>query len=535
MSADVLDLSLALDESVLPPGGPSRVHLVAEILARMPGIEQARPPLSVVLAVDVSGSMVGPPIERVIQSIVRIEGLLDEHDRLGIVAFSDDASEVLPLALVDAATKRLLSARARRLLAEGATNIEAGLALAARMLPPRGLHERQVILLLSDGAPNRGLAQASDLAALARSFRPDVAVSTLGYGEHHHEDTLRAIADGGAGRYHFIADPAVCELELAQALGSQGDVVAEAVELTLTPADRVEIVRFLGKTEARFGASGLRIAVPDLLCGSRYLLAAELQITPSRAEGSIPVLHAELSYRRAGERVAQGLRHTLTIGIGDGARRVVPEARARVLEVRSDEARAEAQALADRSQFDGAAAVLRRMIGAIEAEPWFTVNDGSALGEALEQLRDEAGALERRPSAEQYRVFRKTQITSLRSDVESSASPQSIRYAQSVGGALPDAALVIVGGDDAGRSIALDRPRMILGRTHAAQVRIEGANVSRRHAEIVAQDGLFLVSDLGSTNPTKVNGQAIFKPWTLRPGDVIQVGDVELRYEESRR
>ena len=534
MSADVLDLSLALDETVLPAGGPSRVHLVAEILARAPGIEQARPPLSVVLAVDVSGSMVGPPIERVIQSIGRIASLLGESDRLGIVAFSDEASEIAPLSIVDAAAKRLLSARARRLLAEGATNIEAGLQRAAQMMPARRPHERQAILVLSDGAPNRGLATATELAALARSFRPDIAVSTLGYGEHHNEDTLRALADGGAGRYHFIADPAVCELELAQALGAQGDVVADAVELTLTPAASVELVRFLGKTEARFGASGLRIAVPDLLSGSRYLLAAEIQITPSRAEGSIPVLRAELTYRRAGEREAQTVHRALAIGVGDADRQVVPEARARVLEVRSDEARGEAQALADRSQFDGAAAVLRRMIAAIEAEPWFTANDGSALAEALEQLRDEAGALERRPSVEQYRVFRKTQITSLRIDEETTSSPTSRHFAHAVGGALPSATLLTITGDDAGRRVALDQPRMILGRTHAAQVRIDDANVSRRHAEIVAQNGVFLLMDLGSTNPTTVNGQPILKPWTLREGDVIQVGDVQLRYEETR-
>jgi Ca-activated chloride channel family protein len=75
---------------------------------------------------------------------------------------------------------------------------------------------------------------------------------------------------------------------------------------------------------------------------------------------------------------------------------------------------------------------------------------------------------------------------------------------------------------------------MTLGRTHAARVRIDDANVSRRHAEIVAQNGVFLLMDLGSTNPTTVNGQPISKPWTLREGDVIQVGDVQLRYEETR-
>lgn len=535
MSGDVLDLSLGLDEAVLPPGGPSRAHLVVEILARTPGIEQARPPLSVVLAVDVSGSMTGPPIERVIQSIARIAGLLDEKDRLGIVAFSDNSSEVAPLVAVDASARRLLASRARGLFAEGATNLEAGLRHAARLLPARGLHERQVILLLSDGAPNRGAASARELSALARSFRPEIAVSTLGYGEHHNEDVLRAISEGGAGRYHYIADPAVCELELAQALGSQGDVVAEAVELTLTPAAHVEIVRFLGKPEVRVGGSGARIAVPDLLCGSRYLIVAEIEITPARAEGSIPAFEAELAYRRSGGQGAQTIHQSLTIGIGDGARQAVPSIRARVLEVRSDEVRAEAQALADRGAFDGAAAVLRRMIGVIEAEPWFTSNDGSALAEAVEQLRDEAGALERRPSVEQYRVFRKTQITSLRSDVESISSPSSRHFASRVSGSLPTAVLLILSGNDAGRLVPLDQPRVILGRTHAAQVRISDANVSRRHAEIVAQNGTFLLVDLGSTNPTKVNGSPIVKPWPLRDGDVIQVGDVELRYQEGGR
>ena len=536
MSTDILDLSLALDQTLLPAGGPWQISLALEILAQAPGIEQARPPLSVVLAVDVSGSMVGPPIERVIQSIVRLVDLLDEKDRLGVVAFSDAASEIAPLALVDAAAKRLIAARARRLHAEGGTNMEAGLQQAAQMLPPRGPHERQAILLLSDGAPNRGLASAADLAALARSFRPDVAVSTLGYGEHHNEDLLRALAEGGAGRYSFIADPAVCEIELAQALGAQGDVVAEAIELTITPAERVEILRFLGKPEVRFGASGLRIAVPDLLERSRHLLAAELQITPARAEGSIPVLHAELTYRRAGERETRTRCRALTVGIGDGARQVVPEARARVLEVRSDEVRAEARALADRGQFEGAAAVLRKLIATIEAEPWFHANDGSPLAEALEQLRDEAAALQRKPNVEQYRVFRKTQITSLgASDAVAESSPTSLRYSQRVGGALPDAALVVLVGDDVGRRIPLDQPRMVLGRTPAAQVQIDNASVSRQHAAILAQSGAFLLMDLGSTNPTLINGAHLVKPWPLSPGDVIRIGEVELRYEEAQR
>lgn len=40
--------------------------------------------------------------------------------------------------------------------------------------------------------------------------------------------------------------------------------------------------------------------------------------------------------------------------------------------------------------------------------------------------------------------------------------------------------------------------------------------------------------DLGSTNVTKVNGKVLGSaPTKLKPGDVMLVGDVELRYEEK--
>ena len=93
---------------------------------------------------------------------------------------------------------------------------------------------------------------------------------------------------------------------------------------------------------------------------------------------------------------------------------------------------------------------------------------------------------------------------------------------------------MIVVGDDSGKRIPLTRPRAIIGRTSAADIRVDDANVSRRHAMIVGQGGRFLVTDLGSTNPAHVNGQPLAKPWPLQPGDVVRIGDVELRYQEQQ-
>src|SRR5271155_3690538 len=97
MKTRALGLTLAIDEHGLWPATPARVHLALEVTAVAPGIERERPPLSVILAVDTSGSMHGPPIEHVVASIDRLVGLLDPGDRVGVVAFADNAAEVVPL------------------------------------------------------------------------------------------------------------------------------------------------------------------------------------------------------------------------------------------------------------------------------------------------------------------------------------------------------------------------------------------------------------------------------------------------------
>jgi Ca-activated chloride channel homolog len=207
-----------------------------------------------------------------------------------------------------------------------------------------------------------------------------------------------------------------------------------------------------------------------------------------------------------------------------------------VLRARADEVRAEARALGDRGQFEGAAAVLRRLIGEIQAEPGFTANDGSPLAEALEQILDEAVAMERKPSQEQYQSFRRSQL-GVGMDRSAPAAPESApmsrRVLEAVAGALPRARLVTIGGDKVGDVFPLAGPSIVIGRTKAADIQIKDANISRQHSIIMGQAGRFVIADMGSTNTTLVNGKPLFKACELRPGDVVKVGDVELRYEED--
>jgi predicted component of type VI protein secretion system len=54
-------------------------------------------------------------------------------------------------------------------------------------------------------------------------------------------------------------------------------------------------------------------------------------------------------------------------------------------------------------------------------------------------------------------------------------------------------------------------------------------DVSRRHAEIQVSNGDILISDLGSTNGTFVNGERIDQPRSLRDGDEVRIGAVVWR------
>lgn len=84
----------------------------------------------------------------------------------------------------------------------------------------------------------------------------------------------------------------------------------------------------------------------------------------------------------------------------------------------------------------------------------------------------------------------------------------------------------------AAREVVVELEVAVVGRGSEANIRIEDAGVSRRHAEVRREgDEVFLV-DLGSTNGTTVNGRAIERV-RLSPGDRISIGRTVLNYERD--
>jgi pSer/pThr/pTyr-binding forkhead associated (FHA) protein len=95
---------------------------------------------------------------------------------------------------------------------------------------------------------------------------------------------------------------------------------------------------------------------------------------------------------------------------------------------------------------------------------------------------------------------------------------------------VSELSLEVVEGADAGRRADLSSS-LTVGRGRDVDLVLADELVSRRHARVSQSATGAVVEDLGSRNGTFVNGNQIFGPTRLEPGDQLQLGVtlVELR------
>jgi FHA domain-containing protein len=85
----------------------------------------------------------------------------------------------------------------------------------------------------------------------------------------------------------------------------------------------------------------------------------------------------------------------------------------------------------------------------------------------------------------------------------------------------------LVSGD--GRNYPLQMGSTVIGRGDQANLRLPDVGISRRHARLDYDGNQVVLTDLGSTNGTMVNGQRV-SAVALNPGDMIQLGTTTLTF-----
>jgi hypothetical protein len=82
-----------------------------------------------------------------------------------------------------------------------------------------------------------------------------------------------------------------------------------------------------------------------------------------------------------------------------------------------------------------------------------------------------------------------------------------------------------------GKRLVVGPAGATLGRSRQCDVMLDDPNVSRRHAEVRPRGGSWVLTDLGSTNGSRLNGSRIDGSEVLKPGDEIELGTSRIKFE----
>ncbi len=279
-----------------------------------------RPPLHLVLALDTSGSMRGPPLDAVRTGLLAMLDHLRPEDRISLVRYSTEAQVVLERVGLD--ERRRIETELTGLVATGGTNIYDGLYVAFELAERhRSASDETRVLLLSDGVATAGFTTRERIVGLAEArAREGFAITTVGVGTEFDVELMRSIGSIGAGQFYFLEDPAAVREVFTAEVQTMLVPVARDLELELETTEGYVLRGGFGARDFRVESGLGRLAIPSLFLARRQraedpieggrrggggALLVELAPRPGLAlgAGEVGAIRYAFTDARTGERV----------------------------------------------------------------------------------------------------------------------------------------------------------------------------------------------------------------------------------------
>ncbi len=289
--------------------GVSDTHLAITIRAPE-GRRTARPPVSVAVVLDVSGSMSGEKIEHAKAAARHMIDELGDGDRFALISFSTRAELLMPLTAATPDAKQRATTAIGGMYADGGTNISDGLTIGSGAVAVAGNDdELRRIVLISDGDPRDGLTDPEQLAALAGDIAAHgVSISTVGVGLDFKEQVMTSLSVAGHGNYYFVEDTQQLASMFDHELDSLGQTIASDAELAITPGAGVEVLDVYGYRAVASGGATL-VPIADLRAGETRKVVVHVRVLAD-ARASMELASVKLRFRPRG---AHQLRQTTAV------------------------------------------------------------------------------------------------------------------------------------------------------------------------------------------------------------------------------
>ena len=158
--------------------------------------------LALTLVIDRSGSMTGKKLEEAKAAATAAVDHLTGNDCVAVIAFDSAPQTVVPMQSATNATA--IKNAITYITAGGGTEILSALQAAHGMFTAQtaGARKKHVVLLTDGQSPVAGLQSLAQTMIAAHE-----TLTTAGLGSDVDEQTLRALASTGTGRYYHVVDP----------------------------------------------------------------------------------------------------------------------------------------------------------------------------------------------------------------------------------------------------------------------------------------------------------------------------------------
>ena len=288
MDQDQIKFILNTDQSLIAREVPSQRILEISIQAPKAVAQNHRPALNLALILDRSGSMSGEKLAYVKRAAQHVLDLLEEQDRIALVAYDDEINLISPSVQVTHHVRKTLKSRIAEIDAGASTNLSGGwLAGCQEVAASTKGDILNRALLLTDGLANVGIVDLEELAQHAKELsRRGISTTTFGVGEGFNEHLLEAMANQGGGNFYYIATPHLIPELFQREFKELAAVTASEVELIVEMPPHVH-AQVPGGWRVELSEGQMRIFVGSLYSTQQADLFIKLLTPPAESQDQL--------------------------------------------------------------------------------------------------------------------------------------------------------------------------------------------------------------------------------------------------------
>ncbi|CAL5334700.1 unnamed protein product [Camellia sinensis] len=263
------------------------------------GFGSDRSGVDLVTVLDVSGSMEGEKLEKMKIAMLFMIKKLSPIDRLSVVTFNGVSHKLCPLRPITKNSQGEIENLINALVANGGTNISAGLQTGLKVLNERRLTSGRVvgIMLMSGSQQNVG----GDAAQVPVG---NVPIYTFGFGTDHDPRVLNAIANHSmGGTFSDVRNLNNLSIAFSQCLAGLHTVVVRDLKLTVTKVESTILKVSAGNYPLSYddAAGSVTVSFGDLYNKDVRKVIVDLLLPPASSLAGSNVLNITYTYSSGGK------------------------------------------------------------------------------------------------------------------------------------------------------------------------------------------------------------------------------------------